>query len=310
MAHSDLYIRLMNSRYWRALRAQQLTRQPECQACAERGLHVAAQCVHHIVPVESGRTDTDCTRLAYSPSNLMSLCFACHSDIHKADRSHSKEAHQERGEARLSAWAARREEARASEGGCDETPGGDFFGDPHRLPNPLRLPSVDGDFFENSVFPNDQRDESEETDRLMMTDSPAEEGKKQNNMPRRNLTLITIPLIQPDCCRDCPLCGWVPNDLRAGGRYDSYICVATMTWLSCKTIGNLKSEQDPRHPMHRPCDDKYIAWSQLPRQRFAVGNEVYNTFILPMERQRQTQLILKFREQARAKRRKKNEENE
>ena len=105
--HSQLYKNLMNSREWRALRTSWLSDHPLCARCAEQGYVRAAQCVHHLTPIESGRTDEDCRALAFSPTNLQSLCYQCHADIHAAERSHSREAHANRERERLERWKQR-----------------------------------------------------------------------------------------------------------------------------------------------------------------------------------------------------------
>lgn len=105
--HGKTYIRLMNSREWRNLRNSYLQAHPLCEGCQDRGYVTAARCVHHKVPVESGRSDRECEELAFRWSNLQALCFQCHADIHKAERSHSREAHRARAAARLEAWKER-----------------------------------------------------------------------------------------------------------------------------------------------------------------------------------------------------------
>lgn len=84
-----------------------MIRQPFCEQCKSQGIITAAQCVHHIKPIESGKTPEQMETLAFSMGNLMSLCFDCHSEIHKAERSHSREAHQQRTRDRLEQWKAR-----------------------------------------------------------------------------------------------------------------------------------------------------------------------------------------------------------
>ena len=64
------------------------------------------------MPVDSARTEEEAERLAYGTSNLMSLCHKCHSDLHKAERSHSKEAHQRRAEEDLARWIEEAEKPR------------------------------------------------------------------------------------------------------------------------------------------------------------------------------------------------------
>ena len=107
MAHSRQYVRLMNSKRWRDLRNDWLSDHPECEQCKREGRVALAQCVHHVTPVESGRTDMECEHLAFSRGNLMSLCYACHAQIHKAERSHSKQQHHDRERERLERWVSR-----------------------------------------------------------------------------------------------------------------------------------------------------------------------------------------------------------
>ena len=102
--HSATYNRLINSTRWRAIRAQQLAEHPFCELCRKKGVYYPATEVHHILPVDSARTEEEAERLAYGTSNLMSLCRKCHNDLHKAERSHSKESHQRRAKEELARW--------------------------------------------------------------------------------------------------------------------------------------------------------------------------------------------------------------
>ena len=105
--HSRLYKHIMNSRQWKQLRLQVLTEQPLCRMCQEQGKVRAARCVHHIVEVETGRTDAECWEIALNRQNLVALCFECHGIVHREQRSHSKEAHRQRTEQRLEQWKER-----------------------------------------------------------------------------------------------------------------------------------------------------------------------------------------------------------
>lgn len=100
-------MQLMRAREWRTLRARKLAANPLCEEHLKRGKYVAASVVHHIVEVESGHSEAECRRLAYSWSNLESLCRECHAEIHKAARSHSREAHKKREADRLEQWKSR-----------------------------------------------------------------------------------------------------------------------------------------------------------------------------------------------------------
>ena len=83
--HSTTYNRLINSTRWRAIRAQQLAEHPFCELCAKKGVYyqTGATEVHHIIPVDSARTEEEAERLAYGTSNLMSLCQPCHTKLHR-----------------------------------------------------------------------------------------------------------------------------------------------------------------------------------------------------------------------------------
>ena len=106
MAHSKLYIKIMNSREWKAMRAQVIAAHPFCQRCEQQGIITPSRCVHHVIPIESGRTEAECRELAYGKiSNCVALCFQCHADIHKAERSYTKAVIQERSKQRVEAWA-------------------------------------------------------------------------------------------------------------------------------------------------------------------------------------------------------------
>ena len=112
--HSATYKRLINSADWRRVRAQQLAEHPFCELCAKKGVYyqTGATEVHHIIPVDSARTEEEAERLAYSPSNLMSLCHKCHSDLHKAEHSHDRKSHQKRAEEELARWIEEAEKPR------------------------------------------------------------------------------------------------------------------------------------------------------------------------------------------------------
>lgn len=65
------------SKRWRELRARVLRRDGyKCQYCKRYGKNVEAVTVHHIKPRE------DNPELAYTMSNLVSLCAKCHNAAH------------------------------------------------------------------------------------------------------------------------------------------------------------------------------------------------------------------------------------
>lgn len=104
MAHSRLYIRIMNSKEWRSVRAKKLQMQPWCEECLKENPPrvTPAQAVHHKIEIESQRTEADAWSVGLAICNLESVCFACHRKIHEG--SHTRNAHKRRDADRLAAW--------------------------------------------------------------------------------------------------------------------------------------------------------------------------------------------------------------
>ena len=92
MSHNRLYISLINTQRWRALRARALGARSLCEVCLKAGRVTPATEVHHIRPVESTSNYDMMKSLAYDPNNLLCLCHKCHADIHKGMLSHTKES--------------------------------------------------------------------------------------------------------------------------------------------------------------------------------------------------------------------------
>lgn len=103
MAHSRRYIELVGSMRWRRLRNSVISEHPVCQRCGRR----ASQCVHHIIPIESGVSDADMECLAYDVNNLQALCYDCHKQIHMNMRPCGKSIHRQREADRLEQWKSR-----------------------------------------------------------------------------------------------------------------------------------------------------------------------------------------------------------
>lgn len=103
---------IYQSREWRELRAWKLRTQPLCEKCLAdgraAGVHDgwirSARCVHHIHPIEESSTKAEMRKWAFMPNNLMSLCYECHTAIHKEAGANKKENVQERRELRQARW--------------------------------------------------------------------------------------------------------------------------------------------------------------------------------------------------------------
>lgn len=96
--------RIYNSKEWRLVRLAKLEKNPLCEVCAERGKIVAAQCVHHIIPIETATDFTYMKELAFRFDNLLSCCFQCHSEIHQTLNSRTREGHQRASKAAVNRW--------------------------------------------------------------------------------------------------------------------------------------------------------------------------------------------------------------
>lgn len=92
MSRNPYYIKMISSKEWKRLRLMKLRNNPLCEQCKSNGVVVPATEVHHIIPVESVVGESQMYALMFQYNNLMSLCHACHSDIHRQMFSHSKEA--------------------------------------------------------------------------------------------------------------------------------------------------------------------------------------------------------------------------
>ena len=77
-AHSRFHETSRGSRALRLARVRNLKCRlnPLCQRCEEEGKVVAAQLVHHIVPIKEGGAP-------YELGNLQSICYAHHNALHR-----------------------------------------------------------------------------------------------------------------------------------------------------------------------------------------------------------------------------------
>ena len=92
MSRDPRYQKLLNSKRWKELRAAVFRRANGlCEMCKSEGFITTGVDVHHIKPVETGRTVQEMERLAYNPANCQLLCVACHIKTHQEMRSHTKE---------------------------------------------------------------------------------------------------------------------------------------------------------------------------------------------------------------------------
>lgn len=111
-------------------------------------------------------------------------------------------------------------------------------------------------------------------------------------MPKRNITLMQLPMEQPDCCASCPLVGIIPKEQRPRNSKESHVCLGTCEALSGRGIHVRASERDTSHKLHRPCDHVWEAWMNLPGRKLGINSNFYLTYRLPYEQS--SQMVIKF----------------
>ena len=92
MSRDPNYQRLLNDKQWKLLRAAVFRRTNGlCEMCLKDGHISPGVDVHHIRPVETGRTIQEMEQLCYDVGNCQLLCIECHIKVHQAMRTHTKE---------------------------------------------------------------------------------------------------------------------------------------------------------------------------------------------------------------------------
>lgn len=110
-------------------------------------------------------------------------------------------------------------------------------------------------------------------------------------MPKRNITLIQLPPAQPDCCAECPLLGVVPKYVaRPKNSKETQVCCGTMEALTQRGSRVRASQRAAGHPLHRPCDDRWDAWMQLPGRKLGIPTQTYIDCRLAYESKLQLQI--------------------
>ena len=92
MSRDKRYQRLLNDKRWQEVKRIVCQRTYGlCERCREEGFITPGVDCHHIVPVETGRTEQEMERLAYDANNVRLLCVACHIKTHQELRSFNRE---------------------------------------------------------------------------------------------------------------------------------------------------------------------------------------------------------------------------
>ena len=77
---------------------------PICENCHAAGIITPGTEIHHITPVDTGANNEQMELLAYNYSNLVTLCHACHVQVHKDLQSKSAKQTQARNTAKVTGF--------------------------------------------------------------------------------------------------------------------------------------------------------------------------------------------------------------
>ena len=92
MSRDPRYQKLLNHKRWAEVKRIVWQRTNGlCERCREEGFITPGDDCHHIVPVETGRTEQEMERLAYDVNNVRLLCVACHIKTHQEMNSFDRE---------------------------------------------------------------------------------------------------------------------------------------------------------------------------------------------------------------------------
>lgn len=78
-------MKVYNRRLWKKLRLSKLRETPLCEICRMEGRVRAGEDVHHIESFTRAANDAERDRLAFDPSNLLTVCDRCHQRLHHGD---------------------------------------------------------------------------------------------------------------------------------------------------------------------------------------------------------------------------------
>lgn len=107
----------------------------------------------------------------------------------------------------------------------------------------------------------------------------------------KNKTPVQLPIAQPDCCAECPLCGLIPKEERPFGSKETHLCLGTWHALNARFIRSRASAKDSHHPLRRWCDATWEAWITLPERMFILRDMDYTRYRVPYESSIQRTII-------------------
>lgn len=98
-------------------------------------------------------------------------------------------------------------------------------------------------------------------------------------MPKQVFIDVQLAQERYDRCKDCPLCGLVPESDRQGDR--KFVCLATFRGLTHEEISE-------SNPANKVCGERWDEFMKLPKRIYKLRQEFYAKYRLPFE---QTQAL-------------------
>lgn len=89
---SEKYKKLINSQRWLKIRKKLISNHPLCFDCLRKDIITPATDLHHIIPINQIKSESEIERLFFSNYNLVPLCHECHVKRHSVVKSKSKES--------------------------------------------------------------------------------------------------------------------------------------------------------------------------------------------------------------------------
>lgn len=83
--YQDIY----QDRRWKLLRQAKMRANPVCERCDANNKVSPTEEVHHIIPFEWGKSQYEREELAFDYDNLLSVCVACHKEVHRSLDKHN-----------------------------------------------------------------------------------------------------------------------------------------------------------------------------------------------------------------------------
>ena len=93
-------------------------------------------------------------------------------------------------------------------------------------------------------------------------------------MPKQKFIEVQLAPERYDRCKDCPLCGLVPEADRKGDY--KFVCLCTFYGMTLEEI----SESNPKN---HHCANQWDALMQLPKRKYHLRQEFYEKYRLPFE---------------------------